>query len=55
MQFPIPVLTVALLAAPLVFFAAVFVLEYKGRKYDGYKAVFGINPEHPFNKARKDL
>ena len=55
MQFPMPELAVTVLAAVLVFLVLCIVLEHKGRKFDGYRAVFGINPEHPHNKARKDL
>lgn len=55
MQFPIPWLAVSAILAVFVILAACIVFEHRGMKYDGYRAVFGINPEHPFNKARKDL
>ena len=41
-----------------VAFVALFlciILEYKGLRYDGYRAAHGYNPEHPFNKAREKL
>lgn len=55
MQYPISALMVLALVVAFLFFALWVVLEHKGLKYDGYRAVFGINPEHPHNKARKDL
>jgi len=55
MQFPIPVLTGVMLTTALLVLVGCIVLEHKGRRYDGYRAVFGINPDHPHNKARKDL
>ena len=55
MQYSMPVLTGIVLAVAFLLFALWVVLEHKGLKYDGYRAVFGINPEHPHNKARKDL
>ena len=55
MQYPMPGLAVfAVIAVFAALFAAI-VFEYKGMRYDGYRAVHGINPEHPYNKARKDL
>jgi len=55
MQYHMPVLTGIALVMALAVFSAWIVFEFKGMKYDGYRAVFGINPEHPHNKARKDL
>ena len=55
MQFPMPVLTVVMLATALAIVVLCLVLEHKGRKYDTYRSVFGNNPDHPYNKARKDL
>lgn len=55
MQYPMPWLAVSAIIAVFVFLGACILLEHKGMKHDGYRAVFGINPEHPFNKARKDL
>lgn len=55
MQYHMPVLTGIALMMALVVFSAWALFEFKGMKYDGYRAVFGINPEHPHNKARKNL
>ena len=55
MQYPMPVLAGAILIAALVMLALCIVLEYKGLRYDGYRAAHGYNPEHPYNKARKNL
>jgi len=55
MQYPMPVLTVVILAAAFVVLLACIVLEYKGLRYDGYRAAFGNDPDHPYNKARRDL
>ncbi len=30
-------------------------LDYQGRRYDTYRAVFGNDPEHPHNAGRKSL
>jgi len=54
-QFPMPILTLVMLATALVILALCLVLEYKGRKFDTYRSVFGNDPDHPYNKARKDL
>lgn len=55
MQYPMPVLSALTLVVSFLFLAIWIVLEFLGRRYDGYRAVFGINPEHPYNKARKNL
>ena len=55
MQYPMPVLTGIILFIALVILTVCIVLEHKGVRYDGYRAAFGNNPEHPYNKARKDL
>ncbi|MDX2264074.1 MAG: hypothetical protein NW215_03775, partial [Hyphomicrobiales bacterium] len=55
MQYSMPWLGVVVMALIAVIFAAVVVLEYKGYRYDGYRAAFGFDPEHPYNKARKEL
>lgn len=55
MQFPMPILTIITFAMMLVIALLCIVLEYSGRRYDTYRSVFGTNPDHPFNKARKDL
>ena len=48
MQYPMPVLAGIILVLCIVF-------ELKGLRYDSYRAAFGNNPDHPHNKARKDL
>jgi len=55
MQYPMPVLTGVILVTALVVLALCIVLEQKGLRYDGYRAAFGNSPDHPHNKARKDL
>ncbi len=55
MQYPMPVLAGVILITALVVLVLCSVLEYKGLRYDGYRAAHGYNPEHPYNKARKDL
>lgn len=54
-QYPMPVLTVVMLATVFAIIALCLVLEHRGRKYDTYRAVFGFDPDHPYNRARKDL
>ncbi|MCZ7564662.1 MAG: hypothetical protein M5U08_13525 [Burkholderiales bacterium] len=54
-QYRMPVLTAITLATLLVIIVLCVVLEHHGRRYDTYRSVFGIDPEHPYNKARKDL
>jgi len=55
MQFPMSVLTVVMLATVFAIIVLCILLEFKGRRYDTYRSVFGNNPDHPYNKARKDL
>jgi len=55
MQYPMPVLTVVMLAYVLVVFVLCIILEHKGLRYDTYRSVFGNDPDHPHNKSRKDL
>jgi hypothetical protein len=55
MQYPMPALTVFILTVALIALALCIVLEYKGFRYDGYRAAHGYNPEHPYNKERKEL
>jgi hypothetical protein len=54
MQFPMPVLTGVILITALVVLVLCIVPEHNGLRYDGYRAAFGNNPDHP-NKARKDI
>lgn len=39
----------------LLVLAVAAVLDFKGVRYDGYKAAHGTDPENPFNKERKDI
>jgi hypothetical protein len=52
---PMPVLTGVILITALVVLVLCIVLEHNGLRYDGYRAAFGNNPDHPHNRARKDL
>jgi hypothetical protein len=54
-QYPMPVLTGIMLAAVCAIIVLCIVLEHKGRRYDTYRSVFGTDPDHPHNKARKNL
>jgi len=55
MQYPLPWLLVAVVTLFVLVLVCAAVLDFKGLNYDGYKAAHGTDPEHPFNKARKDL
>ena len=55
MQYSMPVLSVLIVGAGLIVLGVSIVLEYKGLRYDGYRAAHGNNPDHPYNKARRDL
>ena len=55
MQYRMPVLMGLVLVMAFAILTDFILLEFIGRRYDGYRAVFGINPEHPLNKARRDL
>jgi hypothetical protein len=55
MQFPMPTLATLIPAWILLVLTVCVVLEYKGLRYDGYRAAFGNDPDHPHNLARKDL
>lgn len=55
MQYPLPALAGAVLAIAGVALALCIALEYKGRRYDGYRAAHGYDREHPFNKEREFL
>ncbi len=54
-QFPIPWLLEFVVAMVLLTFAAAIVLEYKGYRYDGYRAAHGYTMDAPFNKEREFL
>ena len=55
MQYPMPLLTVLAFGIPILLLIVWIIFEYQGRRYDGYRAVYGSSMEHPFNEARKDL
>jgi hypothetical protein len=55
MQYPMPTLATVIVIAALIVFVLSVVLEYKGFRYDGYRAAHGYNMEHPFNKEREHL
>ncbi len=55
MQYPMPVLAAVVVTTAVVIIVLCIVLEHQGRRHDSYRAVFGNNPEHPYNQARKDL
>jgi hypothetical protein len=55
MQYPMPELAGFVIAIAFVALVLCIVMEYKGLRYDGYRAAHGYNPEHPFNKAREKL
>ena len=55
MQYPLPWLLGVVVFLILLVLAVAAVLDYKGLRYDGYKAAHGTDPEHPFNKERKDI
>jgi hypothetical protein len=55
MQYPMPVLMGVILVTALVVLVLCVMFEHKGLRHDGYRAAFGNNPDHPHNKARKDL
>ena len=55
MQFPIPGLATLISVWVLLVLIICVALEYKGLRYDGYRAAFGNDPDHPYNQARKDL
>ncbi len=50
-----PRLMIAMVITALAIIALCLMLEHWGRRYDTYRAVFGNDPDHPFNRARKDL
>ena len=55
MQYPIPWLPEFIIAMVLVAFGIAIVLEYKGYRYDGYRAAHGYTMDAPFNKEREFL
>jgi hypothetical protein len=55
MQHPIPGLAEFIFATVLIAFLLAVVLEYKGFRYDGYRAAHGYTRDAPFNKEREFL
>jgi hypothetical protein len=55
MQYPIPGLAEFIVAMVLIAFVVSVVLEYKGYRYDGYRAAHGYTMDAPFNKEREFL
>lgn len=55
MQYSMPVLQILAFILPVLFLIIWVSMQYLGRDYDGYKAVHGYGPEHPFNKEREFL
>jgi len=54
-QYPIPWLAEFIIVMVLIAFATAIVLEYKGYRYDGYRAAHGYTMDAPFNKEREFL
>jgi hypothetical protein len=54
-QYPIPWLGEFIIAMVVIAFALAIVLEYKGYRYDGYRAAHGYTMDAPFNKEREFL
>jgi len=55
MQYPMPVLEAVTLFVIVLIVSASVILEYRGRRYDTYRSVFGNEPDHPHNVNRKGL
>ena len=55
LQYPMPGLGVFVVAMVLIAFVVSMVLEYKGYRYDGYRAAHGYTMDAPFNKEREFL
>jgi hypothetical protein len=55
MQFHLPILAGFVLAFAAGAFVLWMVFEYQGRRMDSYRAVFGYDPDHPYNVSRKEL
>jgi len=55
MQYRVPWLLAIVVTRFAVALVSAVVLDFKGIRYDGYKAAHGTDPEHPYNKERKDL
>jgi hypothetical protein len=55
MQYPISWIAEFIIAMVLFAFVTAIVLEYKGYRYDGYRAAHGYTMDAPFNKEREFL
>lgn len=55
MQYPMPALAVGIALITATFLIVSLNREHGGKRYDTYRAVFGNDPEHPFNKVREGL
>jgi len=55
MQYPMPGLATFIVTMVLIAFVVSVVLEYKGYRYDGYRAAHGYTMDAPFNKEREFL
>ena len=55
MQYAMPTLVALVFMLPFAYLAIWILLEYLGRRYDGYRAVYGSSMEHPYNKEREHL
>lgn len=54
-QYPMPSLAIFLIASSLGLFLVCLYREHRGKRYDTYRAVFGNDPDHPYNKEREGL
>ena len=54
-QYPMPWVLEFIIAMVLIAFVVATVLEYKGYRYDGYRAAHGYTMDAPFNKEREFL
>ena len=55
MQYPMPVLAELIVVTSLGLLVVSIYREHRGKRYDTYRAVFGNDPEHPYNKEREGL
>lgn len=55
MNYPMPGLAVTILVTSVLLLIVCVYREYRGKRFDTYRAVFGNDPEHPYNKERVGL
>lgn len=55
MQYPMPILTTVLVVVSVLLLGLAVWREHLGKRYDTYRAVFGNDPTHPYNKEREEL